>query len=154
MHNGDCYPYDSYINHLYITPNISSYGYYYSPIQYVSPNSTLSGGEWVNPNGQPVNCTNSINNDPLLCDVFNIPANITVYRPAADNFHESDFGGNEFTITVNWTSPSSEDGNYVTYYNIFYSPSCPELSSINVTLFSVTPHQSITTFSCFLMMGE
>ena len=42
------------------------------------------------------------------------------------------------TIRVNWTSPSSEDGNYVTYYNISYSSSCPELSSINVTLVSVT----------------
>ena len=30
------------------------------------------------------------------------------------------------TITVKWTSPSSEDGNYVTYYNISYSPSCPD----------------------------
>ena len=54
------------------------------------------------------------------------------------------------TITVNWTSPSSEDGNYVTYYNISYSPSCPELSSVNVTLFSVTSHQSTTTFSYIL----
>ena len=45
------------------------------------------------------------------------------------------------TITVNWTSPSREDGNYVKYYNISYSPSCPELSSVNVTLVSVTPHQ-------------
>ena len=51
------------------------------------------------------------------------------------------------TITVNWTSPSSEDGNYVTYYNISYSPSCPEILSINVTLVSVTLHQSTTTFS-------
>ena len=51
------------------------------------------------------------------------------------------------TITVNWISPSSEDGNYITYYNISYSSSCPELSSVNVTLVSVTPHQFITTFS-------
>ena len=51
------------------------------------------------------------------------------------------------TITVNWTSPSSEDGNYITYYNISYSPSCPELSLVNVTLVSVTPHQFTTTFS-------
>ena len=54
------------------------------------------------------------------------------------------------TIRVNWTSPSSEDGNYVTYYNISYSPSCPELSSVNVTLVSVTPHQFTTTFSYIL----
>ena len=51
------------------------------------------------------------------------------------------------TIRVNWNTPSSEDGNYVTYYNISYSPSCPELLSVNVTLVSVTPHQFTTTFS-------
>ena len=53
------------------------------------------------------------------------------------------------TITVNWTSPSSEDGNYITYYNISYSSSCPEYSSVNynVTLITVTPHQFTTTFS-------
>ena len=44
-------------------------------------------------------------------------------------------------ITVNWIS---EDGNYVTYYNISYSLSCPELSSVNVKVF-VVPH--ITTYS-------
>ena len=54
------------------------------------------------------------------------------------------------TIRVNWTSPSSEDGNYVSYYNISYSPSCLELSSVNVTVISVTPHQSTTTFSYIL----
>ena len=48
------------------------------------------------------------------------------------------------TITVNWTTPSSED---VTYYNIFYSPSCSELSSVNMTLGLVTPHQPSTIFS-------
>ena len=50
------------------------------------------------------------------------------------------------TIAVNWTTPSSEDGNYVTYYNISYSPSCHNVSSVNVTLVSVT-HQSSTIFS-------
>ena len=54
------------------------------------------------------------------------------------------------TIRVNWTSPSSEGGNYVTYYSISYSPSCPEFSSVNVTLVSVTPHQFTTTFSYIL----
>ena len=49
-------------------------------------------------------------------------------------------------ITVNWTIPSSEDGNYVTYYIISYTPSCLELSSVNDTV-SVAPHQSITTHS-------
>ena len=54
------------------------------------------------------------------------------------------------TIRVKWTSPSSEDGNYVTYYNISYSPSCPELSSVNVTLVFVTPHQFTTTLNYIL----
>ena len=42
---------------------------------------------------------------------------------------------------MNWIS---KDENYVTYYNISYTPSCPELSSVNVTVF-VVPH--ITTYS-------
>ena len=45
---------------------------------------------------------------------------------------------------MNWISPSIEDGNYVTYYNISYTPSCPELSSFNVTVF-VVPYT--TTYS-------
>ena len=44
-------------------------------------------------------------------------------------------------ITVNWIS---EDGNYITCYNISYTPSCPELSSVNVTVF-VVPY--IATYS-------
>ena len=55
-----------------------------------------------------------------------------------------------FTTTVNWTSPNSKDGNYVTYYNISYSPFCSELFSVNVTLVSVTVHQFITTFTYIL----
>ena len=51
------------------------------------------------------------------------------------------------TITVNWTSPSSKNGNYVTYYNISYSPFCSELFLLNVTLVSVTLYQSTTIFN-------
>ena len=51
MLNGDFYPNGSYINHIYITPNRSSY---ISHLEFVLPNSTLCGVEWVNPNGQPV----------------------------------------------------------------------------------------------------
>ena len=49
-------------------------------------------------------------------------------------------------ITVNWNIPSSEDGNYVTCYIISYTPSCPELSSVNDTV-SVAPQHFITTQS-------
>ena len=54
------------------------------------------------------------------------------------------------TITVNWTSSNSEEGNNVIYYNISYSPFCSELFSVNMTLVSVTSHKSITTFSYIL----
>uniref|UniRef100_A0A1X7V511 Fibronectin type-III domain-containing protein n=1 Tax=Amphimedon queenslandica TaxID=400682 RepID=A0A1X7V511_AMPQE len=47
------------------------------------------------------------------------------------------------SITVNWTIPSSD--NYVTYYTISYTPSCPDLS-VNERV-SVGPHQSTTTYS-------
>ena len=42
---------------------------------------------------------------------------------------------------MNWISASIED---VTYYNISYTPSCPKLSSVNVTVF-VVPYT--TTYS-------
>uniref|UniRef100_A0A1X7U770 Fibronectin type-III domain-containing protein n=1 Tax=Amphimedon queenslandica TaxID=400682 RepID=A0A1X7U770_AMPQE len=51
-------------------------------------------------------------------------------------------------ITVNWTIPSSD--NYITYYTISYTPSCPQLSSVNKTV-SVAPHQSTTTYSYTLI---
>uniref|UniRef100_A0A1X7T2H0 Fibronectin type-III domain-containing protein n=1 Tax=Amphimedon queenslandica TaxID=400682 RepID=A0A1X7T2H0_AMPQE len=51
-------------------------------------------------------------------------------------------------ITVNWTILSSD--NYVTYYTISYTPSCPQLSSVNETV-SVAPHQSTTTYSYTLI---
>ena len=50
------------------------------------------------------------------------------------------------SITVNWTIPSSEDGNYVAYYIITYTPSCPELSSANKTI-SVAHYQPSTAYS-------
>ena len=102
MFNGDCYPNGSYINHIYITPENNQY---MSNLQCVLPNSILSGGEWIYPNGQPVNCNTTSNSDPLRCIESN-PANITVYRPDEQEFIESfnpnrpytidNIGGNEF----------------------------------------------------------
>ena len=99
MFNGSCYPNGSYINHIYITPGHTNY----SPLQCVLPNSTLSGGEWVYPNGQSVNCNSNNYNDPLRCIESNNPANITVYRPDGQGFYESsnpyipyNIGGNKF----------------------------------------------------------
>ena len=94
MFNGSCYPDGFYINHIYITPGLSSY---ISHLQCVLPNSR---GEWVYPNGQSVNCNSNNNNDPLRCIESNNPANITVYRPDGQSFYESynidNIGGNKF----------------------------------------------------------
>ena len=50
-------------------------------------------------------------------------------------------------ITVNWTIPSSD--NYVTYYTISYTPSCPQLPSVNETV--SVGHQSTTTYNYTLI---
>ena len=84
MFNGDCYPNGSYIDHIYITQGHTNY----SPLQCVLPDSTLSGGQWIYPNGQPVNCNSNNNTDPLRCIESNNPANITVYRPSGQDFYE------------------------------------------------------------------
>ena len=92
MFNESCYPNGSYINHNYITPNTS---YYISHLQCVLPNSTLSGGEWVYSNGQPVNCNSNNDSDPLRCIESNNPANISVYRPNGQQFYEVSISGSQ-----------------------------------------------------------
>ena len=92
MFNGSCYPNGSYINHNYITLGYS----YISHLLCVLSNSTLSGGEWVYPNGQPVNCNSNSDSDPLHCTISNNPASITIYRPSgAQNFYEVSISGSQ-----------------------------------------------------------
>ena len=92
MFIGDCYPNGSYINHIYIAPGST----YISYLLCVLPNSTLSGGEWVYPNGQPVNCNSNSDSDPLRCIESNNPANITVYRPSGNQqFYEVSISGSQ-----------------------------------------------------------
>ena len=92
MFNGDCYPNSSYINHIYITPG----KYYISHLQCVLPNSTLSGGEWIYPNGQPVNCNSNSDSDPLRCIVSKNPTNISVYRHSGNQqFYEVSISGSQ-----------------------------------------------------------
>ena len=73
MFNGDCYPNGSYINHIYITKDYDNY----SSLKCALPNTTLSGGEWVDPNGNPL----SSNTNPLHCNKTINPASISLYRP-------------------------------------------------------------------------
>ena len=73
MFNGDSYLNGSYINHIYITKDHANY----SSLRCTLPNTTLSGGEWVDPNGNPVSC----NTSPLHCDKITNPTSISLYRP-------------------------------------------------------------------------
>ena len=91
MFNGDCYPNGSYINHIYITKDHANY----SPIKCALPNTTLSGGEWVDPNGNPLSC----NTIPLYCDKTTNPASISLYRPNGGiTFNEADGNDNNNTF--------------------------------------------------------
>ena len=56
------------INHIYITKDHANY----SPLKCALPNTTLSGGEWVDPNGNPPSC----NTNPLHCEKTTNPAGI------------------------------------------------------------------------------
>ena len=115
MFNGDCYPNGSYINHNYITPGTN----YISHLQCVLPDSNLSGGEWVNPNGQPVNCNSNNNNDPLSCTKSNNPANITVYRPVGQKFDEYKPGENDNEFKCCLPSSCSDLNTNIITVNIF-----------------------------------
>ena len=60
------------------------------------PGSTLSGGEWIYPNRQPVKCNNNSNSDPLHCSISNNPPNITVYRSSdTQPFYEISIKGSQ-----------------------------------------------------------
>ena len=115
LFNGDCYPNGSYINHNYITPGSN----YISHLQCVLPDSTLSGGEWVNPNGHPVNCNNNNNNDPLRCIESNNPANITVYRPDGQDFNEYKPNENDNEFKCCLPSSCSDPTTNIITVNIF-----------------------------------
>ena len=111
MFNGDCYPNGSYINEKYIKPT--------SKLQCVLPNSTLSRGQWINPNGQPVNCNTNNKTDPLRCIVSNSPASISLYKPSGQEFREfvSDDNNNIYKCCL--PSKCSDPTTNIIIVNIF-----------------------------------
>ena len=111
MFKGDCYPNGSYINEIYITHT--------SKLQCVLPSSMSSEGQWINPNGQPVNCNNNNINDPLRCIVSNNPANITVYKPNEQEFREFDSKDNNNTFKCCLPSSCSDSTTNIITVNIF-----------------------------------
>ena len=65
-------------------------------IHCILPNTTLNGGQWLRPDGVPVNCTNGISmsvsstdpqlKDPFFCTDDSPNANITLYLEDDDYF--------------------------------------------------------------------
>ena len=112
MFKGDCYPNGSYINEMYITP--------LSKLQCVLPSSTLSGGQWINPNGQPVNCNSNNNNVVLKCDTTDNPASISLYRPNGGiTFNELDANDNNNIFKCCLPSSCSDPTTNIITVNIF-----------------------------------
>ena len=111
MFNGDCYPNGSYIDHIYITKDNANY----SPLKCALPNTTLSVGEWVDPNGNPLSC----NTVPLYCDKTTNPASISLYRPNGSiTFDEVDPNDNNNTFKCCLPHSCSDPTNIITV-NIF-----------------------------------
>ena len=110
MFKGDCYPNGSYINEIYITTM--------SKLQCVLPSSTLSGGQLINPNGQPVNCNS--NNNNLNCDTADNPASISLYRPnGGQDFYEADGDDNNNMFKCCLPSSCSDPTTNIITVNIF-----------------------------------
>ena len=83
--NGECRSNGTYFrdSDLDISkPNSSNY------LHCVLPDETLDDGEWLRPDGQPVNCNDVTNPDPFLCTNTISPnnANITLYLTNDDYF--------------------------------------------------------------------
>ena len=98
LFNGDCCPDDSYINEMYITPT--------NKLQCVLPNSTLSGGQWINPNEQYGN--------------GDYPASISPYRAYGGiNFNEVDSQDNNNTFKCCLPSNCSDPTTNFITVNIF-----------------------------------
>ena len=112
MFNGDCYHNGSYINYIYITKDDANY----SPLKCALPNTTLSGGEWVDPNGNPLSC----NTNPLHCDKTTNPASISLYRPNGGiTFNEADGNDNNNTFKCCLPSSCSDPTTNIITVNIF-----------------------------------
>ena len=112
MFNGDCYPNGSYINHIYITKDNANY----SPLKCALPNITLSGGEWVSPNGTALSC----NTNPLHCNKTTNPASISLYRPNGGIlFNELDGNDNNNAFKCYLPSSCSDPTTNIITVNIF-----------------------------------
>ena len=81
--NGQCITNGTYIedSDLHLVKNSNNL------IKCVLPGKRLNGGQWLRPDGQPVNCSDSINSDPFQCNSSpEGDASITLYLNSHGDF--------------------------------------------------------------------
>ena len=126
MFNGDCYPNSSYINEMYVIQT--------SKLQCVLPNSTLSGGQWIGPKGNSVNCNNNNNNVLLKCDTTDNPTNISLYR-GGKAFYEANKYDNNNTFKCCLPSNCSDPTTNIITVNIFSKLYCTSIHCYSLLIY-------------------
>ena len=77
MYNGECYPNGSYFRDVALNvPPTEQY------LHCSLPNSTLSTGQWIRPDGNDEDC----NSGGLRCNITNSPATLSLYRTGSVAF--------------------------------------------------------------------
>ena len=69
----------------------------------VLPDVILDDGEWLRPDGEPVNCNDHAKSDPFLCtNTFSPNANITLYLNNDDDFAPLAGGNDENNVELQY----------------------------------------------------
>ena len=72
-------------------------------IHCVLPNEILDDGEWLRPDGQPVNCNDDAKHDPFVCNKTISPtANITLYLNDDDDFSPLAGGNDKHNVELQY----------------------------------------------------
>ena len=103
MHNGDCYPNESYFYDDDIRPE---------QLICSLPSTTLTSGEWVTPSASSVDCSTN----PLRCTKVSSPnATISLYIPIGQDTSSSDDGWYKCCLPTDCSDPSTN----IIFANIF-----------------------------------
>ena len=98
--NGECRSNGTYFRDSALDiskPNSDNY------LHCVLPGETLDEGEWLRPDGQPVNCNDDAKSDPFLCNKTISPnANITLYLNDDDDFSPLAGGNDKHNVELQY----------------------------------------------------
>ena len=96
VHQGDCYLNGSYFHDININNLQES-------LTCALPNSTMDDGEWVAPNGLPVNCSTN----PFHCDIGSSLAKINISLYVEGNISSTDDGWYKCCLPTNCSDPNT-----------------------------------------------